>query len=114
MNLVFDVSNGGEIMPLKAINLSTLEQESSGLIWEEFHIGEYRIWLRGGLHYEMNWQYGFQHQPRDRARGPLTGPVFEDSPPDLPNDFDAAKLLAVQMVLLDGQDPNLTEHPHKF
>jgi hypothetical protein len=114
VNLVFDVSNGGEIVPLEAIQLNIFEPESSELLWEELRVGEYRVWLRGGLHYEMNWQYGFQHQPEDRTHGPLTGPVFEDSPPDLPNDFDAAKTLAIQMVLLDGQDPNLGEHTHRF
>ena len=113
MNLVFDVSNGGKIVPLEAVHLKNLEQDSPDLLWEELHIGEYRIWLRGGLHCEMNWQYGFQHQPQDRAHGPLTGPVFEDLPPDLPNDFDAARRLAIEMVLLDGQDSNLAEHAHR-
>jgi hypothetical protein len=113
MNLVFDVSNGGEIVPLEAVHLNNLEDDSPNLLWEELRVGEYRIWLRGGLHYEMNWQYGFQHQPSDRAHGPFIGPVFEDAPPE-PNDFDAAKTLAIQMVLLDGQDPNLGEHAHKF
>jgi hypothetical protein len=111
VSLISDVANGEEIAPLE---IESLETNSPDLLWEEFHIGEYRIWLRGGLHYEMNWQYGFQHQPQDRAYGPLTGPVFEDAPPDLPNDFDAAKMLAIQMVLLDGQDPTLGEHPHRF
>jgi hypothetical protein len=113
VNLVFDVSNGGEIVPLEAVDLNRLEDESN-LFCEELRVGEYRIWLRGGLHYEMNWQYGFQHQPQDRELGPLTGPLFEEAPPDLPNDFDAAKKLAIQMVLLDGQDPNLAEHAHRF
>ena len=91
-----------------------LEHVFDDFHWEEFRVGDYLIWLNGGLHCEMNWQYGFQYQPRKGQHGPMSGPLFEQPSPKIPADFDEVKALAIEMVLLDGQDPHLSARFHRF
>jgi hypothetical protein len=94
--------------------LQTLEQDAEDFHREEFRVGDYVIWLHGGLRCEMNWQYGFQYQPRKGQHGPMLGPLFEQPSPKIPADFDEVKALAIAMVLLDGQDPHLGTRFHRF
>jgi hypothetical protein len=101
--------------PFNALfNLETSAQDLSDFHWEEFRVGDYQIWLNGGLHCEMNWQYGFQYQPSNGQHGPLSGPLFEQHSAKNPADFDEVKALAIDMVLLDGQDPHLRARFHRF
>jgi hypothetical protein len=101
--------------PFNALfNLEAPELDSSDFHWEEFRVGDYLIWLNGGLHCEMNWQYGFQYQPRKGQHGQMSGPLFEHPSPRNPADFDEVKALAIEMVLLDGQDPHLSARFHRF
>lgn len=91
-----------ETLSLESFDRDAFERDSADLLWKELQVGEYHIWLRGGLHYEVNWQYGFQHQPRDQPHGPMKGPIFEQPPPQLPFDFDLVKALALEAVRADG------------
>jgi hypothetical protein len=101
--------------PFNALfHLEAPELDSSDFHWEEFRVGDYLIWLNGGLHCEMNWQYGFQYQPRKGQHGQMSGPLFEHPSPRNPADFDEVKALAIEMVLLDGQDPHLSARFHRF
>ena len=99
-------------------NLELFELVFDDFHWEEFRIGDYLIWLSGGLRCEMNWQYGFQYRPRKGQHGPMSGPLFEppfEPPsPKIPADFDEVKALAIEMVLLDGRDPHLSARFHRF
>jgi hypothetical protein len=91
-----------ETLLLESFDREALERASAGLLWEELQVGEYHVWLRGGRRYEMNWAYGFQCQPRDRAHGPLRGSIFEQESSKVIGDFDVVKALALEAVRIDG------------
>ncbi len=102
MNTRIGEFDEGQTFSLESFDRDAFERASDGLQWEELQIGEHHIWLRGGLRYEMNWSYGFQHQPRDRPHGPLKGPLFEQSTSKPIGDFDMVKAIALEVVRLDS------------
>jgi hypothetical protein len=106
--------DGGETFSLESFDRDAFERDSAGLLWKELQVGEYHIWLRGGLHYEVNWEYGFQHQPRNRPHGPLKGPIFKQSPPKPVGDFDVVKALALEAVRVDGQRTRSIVNSNRF
>ena len=106
--------DGGEMLSLESFDRDAFERDSAGLLWEELQVGEYHIWLRGGLHYAINWEYGFQHQPRDRPHGPLRGPIFKQSLPKLVGDFDAVKASALEAVRVDGQRTRFSTNSNRL
>ncbi len=97
-----DNFNENEMFLLESFDRDVFERASVGLLWEELQVGEHHIWLRGGLHYERNWAYGFQHQPRNRRHGSLKGPIFEQAPSEPIGDFDVVKALALEAVRADS------------
>ena len=94
--------NEGELGSPGSLDRDAFQRDSAGSLWEEMQVGEYHIWLRGGSHAQTSWEYGFQHQPQDRPHGPLMGPIFEESPPQLPFDFYVVKAMALEAVRADG------------
>jgi hypothetical protein len=114
MNTRMDEFDEGGTFSLESFDLDAFERASAGLYWEELQVGEYHIWLRGGLRYEMNWEYGFQHQPPDRPHGPLKGPLFERSPSKPIGDFDIVKAIALEVVRLDSLETPSKINSNRF
>jgi hypothetical protein len=81
--------------------LESSDLDPDGCFWKVLDIGDYRVWLQSGSHYEVGWEYGFQYRPRVGSHGPMKGPIFDQRPAELLGGFDAVMALALEAIRTD-------------